>query len=219
MKTYKKGQAVQLSKDLKSTDFDCHGSGCCKDTPIEMKLVNILQIVWDHFGEGHVNCGYRCPRHNAEVSGASKASKHMQGLAADVSIPGVHPYRIARFICSIPGFIGRVGCYTWGQNNGFVHVDIRPTNSFAIYTYGNVKSDAVKSFDMMICRGTRGRIVTVVQRFLKEQKDENGNVLYTGSIDTSCGGLTEKAIIKWNEQHGRTSNVWDVQCWEEAFPK
>ena len=51
------------------------------------------------------------------------------------------------------------------------------------------------------------------------QKDENGNVLYTGSIDTSCGGLTEKAIIKWNEQHGRTSNVWDATCWEEAFPK
>lgn len=219
MKTYTKGQAVQLSPNFRSTEFDCHGKGCCDKTPIDPRLVDVLQNVRDHFGASvNVNCGYRCPKHNAQVSGASKASKHMNGLAADIHIKDVHPYRIARYVNTIPGFAGRIGCYTWGGNNGFVHIDVRGTNSRGIYTEGNVYCDAVANFDQIVCLGSRGRIVKVVQRFLKEQKDADGKILYKGSIDGKCGNGTSEAIIKWNDIHGRTSNVWDLQCWAEAFP-
>ena len=40
--TYTKGQAVQLSANFKSTEFDCHGNGCCSETLVDQKLVNYL---------------------------------------------------------------------------------------------------------------------------------------------------------------------------------
>lgn len=212
---YKKGKAVQLSKNFKSTEFDCHGKGCCCTTPIDEKLVEILQNVRDHFGVSvNLNCGYRCPKHNAEVSGASKGSKHMQGLAADIHVEGVHPIRVARYIESIPTFAGRIGCYTWdNRGNGFVHVDTRGINSRGLYTENNTKYDSVSSFSQPITLGSKGRIVKVVQRFLKDAK------LYTGKIDGECGNGTLEAICKWNNSHGRLDDkVWGVTCWDEAFP-
>ena len=29
IKQYEKGKAVKLSANFKSTEFDCHGKGCC----------------------------------------------------------------------------------------------------------------------------------------------------------------------------------------------
>ena len=152
MNVYQKGKAVQLSKNFSSTEFDCNGKGCCSTTPIDPKLVEVLQNVRDHFGVSvHLNCGYRCPVHNAKVSGASAKSKHMEGLAADIAVKGVHPVRVARYIETIPGFAGRIGCYTWDdKGNGFVHVDVRGTNSRAVYTENNVNYDSVASFDVTI---------------------------------------------------------------------
>jgi hypothetical protein len=39
IKTYSKGKATQLSTNFKSTEFDCHGSGCCSTTQVDEKLV------------------------------------------------------------------------------------------------------------------------------------------------------------------------------------
>ena len=35
IKTYKKGQVTKLSTNFNSTEFDCHGSGCCNETYID----------------------------------------------------------------------------------------------------------------------------------------------------------------------------------------
>ena len=220
MARYEKGKSHQLSKNFNSKEFDCHGRHCCSETPINDKLVEVLQNIRDHYNLSvNINCGYRCPYHNARVSGASATSRHMRGDAADIHIEGIHPYRIARYAETIPGFVGRIGCYTWGQNNGFVHIDIRETSNRGIYTEGNVRSDAVASFSLPVTKGTKGRIVKVVQRFLKEQRDEQGNRLYAGRIDGSCGNGTTAAINKWNDMHGRHNyNIWDITCWDEAYP-
>lgn len=216
MKFYaSKGKAVQLSKNFKSTEFDCNGKGCCNTTPIDMNLVEILQNVRDHFGVSvHLNCGYRCPAHNAKISGASKASKHMEGIAADIVVKGVHPMRVARYIKTIPGFAGRVGCYTWDdKGSGFVHVDVRGTNSCGIYTENNVQYDSIASFNVSVRKGSKGRIVKVVQRKLQTAG------FYSGDIDGSCGSETEDAIEAWNKAHVRYDDkVWGPKCWEEAFP-
>lgn len=216
MGIYTKGKSVQLSKNFKSTEFDCNGKGCCTSTPIDQKLVDVLQNIRDHFGVSvHLNCGYRCPVHNAAVSGASARSKHMEGLAADIVVRGVHPVSVARYIETIPGFAGRIGCYTWDDaGHGFVHVDVRGTNSRGIYTENNTKYDTVKSFSVSIKRGSRGRIVKVVQRKLKSAG------MYSGAIDGKCGGGTEKGIIAWNAAHGRINDKsWGKKCWNEAFPE
>ena len=123
IKTYTKGEAVQLSKNFKSTEFDCHGNNCCLTTSIDSKLVEYLQKIRDHFGKSvHINSGYRCKTHNASVGGASK-SNHMDGEAADIRIDGVKPIEIAQYAEHI-GMLG-IGVYSWG-----VHVDTRTSKYF-----------------------------------------------------------------------------------------
>lgn len=225
MKIYKKGVAVQLSKNFKSTEFDCNGKGCCSETPIHTDLVKVLQQVRDHFGVSvNLNCGYRCPTHNAKVSGASKNSWHMKGYASDIVVKGVHPMRVARFIETLPDFNGRIGVYTWdAKGSGFVHVDVRGTNSRAIYTENNTDYDNVLRFNVSVKRGAKGKIVTVVERFLasKKYKDEKGksHKYYEGKIDESCGPKLEKGIELWNAHHGRLNDAsFGPKCWNEAFP-
>lgn len=218
VRMYKKGVKVQLAPNFKSTEFDCNGKGCCTETPIHDNLIFILQKLREYFGVPvNNNCAYRCPEHNAKVSGASKNSKHMDGLAADIVVKGVHPVRVGRALEKLfneYGIKGRIGIYTWDdKGDGFVHVDVRGTNSRAIYTENNTDYDNVTKFTVPIKRGAKGRIVKVIQRKLKAEK------LYKGAIDGSCGGGTEKAIIAWNAKHGRPNDAsWGPMCWQEAFP-
>ena len=123
IKTYKKGTAVTLSTNFKSTEFDCHGSGCCSSTKVDEKLVEYLQKIRDHFGKSvNINSGYRCKTHNASVGGASQ-SNHMDGEAADIRISGVTPLEVAQYAEHI-GILG-IGVYSWG-----VHVDTRTSKYF-----------------------------------------------------------------------------------------
>ena len=123
IKTYKKGTAVTLSTNFKSTEFDCHGSGCCSSTKVDEKLVEYLQKIRNHFGKAvNINSGYRCKTHNAAVGGAS-ASNHMDGEAADIRISGVTPLEVAQYAEHI-GMLG-IGVYSWG-----VHVDTRTSKYF-----------------------------------------------------------------------------------------
>ena len=214
MKIFEKGKAVKLSKNFKSNEFDCHGKGCCSETPIDEKLIEILQKVREHFGVSvKVNSGYRCQVHNSRVSGASKTSYHMKGMAADIVVRGIHPVRVARYIESL-GVSGRVGCYTYDdEGKGFVHIDTRGKKSRAIYTENNKEYDTVSHFHPAIRRGDKGRAVVVIQRRLAEQG------YYFSKIDGKCGPGTEQAIIQYNASQGRMNDaVWGPKCWNEMFP-
>ena len=123
IKTYKKGTAVTLSTNFKSTEFDCHGSGCCSSTKVDEKLVEYLQKIRDYFGKAvNINSGYRCKTHNASVGGASQ-SNHMDGEAADIRITGKTPLEVAQYAEHI-GVLG-IGVYSWG-----VHIDTRTSKYF-----------------------------------------------------------------------------------------
>jgi hypothetical protein len=123
VKTYTKGQKVQLSKNFVSTEFDCHGNGCCSSTKVDSKLIDYLQKIRNHFGKAvSINSGYRCQKHNASVGGASK-SNHMDGEAADIRISGVTPLELAKYAESI-GVLG-IGVYSWG-----IHIDTRTSKYF-----------------------------------------------------------------------------------------
>ena len=214
MKTYVKGKAVKLSKNFKSTEFDCHGKGCCTETPIAEELVEILQKVREHFGVSvNVNSGYRCPVHNSKVGGASKTSYHMKGMAADIVVKGVHPVIVARYVETLK-FNGRIGCYTYNdKGEGFVHVDVRGTKSRAFYTENNSNYDTVPNFHPSIKRGDSGREVIVVQRRLKALG------YYYLKVDGKSGPGMEHAILRFNADHGRANDaVFGPLCWNEAFP-
>ena len=128
IKTYKKGTAVTLSTNFKSTEFDCHGSGCCSSTNVDEKLVEYLQKIRDHFGKPvEISSGYRCATHNKNIGGATN-SRHSKGQAADIYISGVKPAEIAKYAESI-GILG-IGLYETDKDGHFVHVDTRTSKSF-----------------------------------------------------------------------------------------
>lgn len=89
---------------------------------LKPSLVRILKTVERHFGKRMVvTSGYRSPSHNRRVRGAAR-SQHMFCAAADVQIPGVSKWEIAKFVRSMPGR-GGVGTYC---HTASVHIDVGP---------------------------------------------------------------------------------------------
>lgn len=128
IKTYAKGSNTKLSANFNSSEFDCHGSGCCSSTLVDDKLVTYLQQIREHFGKPvNISSGYRCATHNKNIGGATN-SRHSKGQAADIYISGVAPAEIAKYAESI-GVLG-IGLYETNSDGFFVHVDTRETKSF-----------------------------------------------------------------------------------------
>ena len=70
------------TKNFKVSEFACK---CCGENHIDQRVINMAQVIRDELGVPvRVNCGYRCPKHNAEVGGV-KGSWHTKGCAADLS--------------------------------------------------------------------------------------------------------------------------------------
>lgn len=138
IKTYVKGTSSTLSTNFKSTEFDCHGSGCCSSTLVDDKLVTYLQQIREHFGKAvNISSGYRCATHNKSVGGAT-ASYHTKGQAADIYITGVAPAEIAKYAESI-GILG-IGLYETSSDGYFVHIDTRTTKYFWYGQAGTARS-------------------------------------------------------------------------------
>lgn len=128
IKTYAKGSNTKLSANFNSSEFDCHGSGCCSSTLVDDKLVTYLQQIREHFGKPvNISSGYRCATHNKNIGGATN-SRHSKGQAADIYINGVAPAEIAKYAESM-GILG-IGLYETNSDGFFVHVDTRETKSF-----------------------------------------------------------------------------------------
>jgi hypothetical protein len=127
-KTCTKGKVVKLSNNFNSTEFDCHGSGCCSRTLINETLVEYLQKIREHFGKPiKVTSGYRCPIHNKNI-GSGTGSQHAKGNAADIVVEGVAPADVAKYAESI-GVKG-IGLYETPADGHFVHVDTRTVKAF-----------------------------------------------------------------------------------------
>lgn len=128
IKTYKRGSEEKIAPNFRAREFDCQGSGCCTQTPIDEKLVAFLQQIRDHFGKPVYVTAYRCRTHNAKVANAASNSYHLYGQAADIHIDGVAPAEIAKYAESI-GVLG-IGLYETDKDGCFVHIDTRTSKSF-----------------------------------------------------------------------------------------
>ena len=128
IKTYKKGDEQKIATNFRAREFDCRGTGCCAETPIDEKLVQYLQQIRTHFGKPVYLTAYRCRIHNARTPNAAPNSRHIYGQAADFYIDGVEPAEIAKYAESI-GVKG-IGLY-----DTFVHIDTRETKLFW-YSHG-----------------------------------------------------------------------------------
>ncbi len=109
------------------SEFECRGyqrgEGCCSGLP-ENGMSDVLLNKLDELREAvgcpiHVNCGYRCPSHNADVGGVSN-SQHVLGTAADIWCDNLSVDELADAAVNV-GFDG-IGRY---YDQEFVHVDCR----------------------------------------------------------------------------------------------
>ena len=84
---------------------------------------HVLQPVRDHFGITTINSGYRGEELNKAVGGSS-TSQHCKGQAADIEVPGVSNYDVAKWIeenCDFDQVL--LEFYTSGiPDSGWVHV-------------------------------------------------------------------------------------------------
>lgn len=123
IKTHKKGDNQKIAENFRAREFDCQGTGCCAETPIDEQLVGYLQQIRTHFGKPVYLTAYRCKTHNDRTPNAAPNSYHIYGRAADFHIDGVAPEEIAKYAESI-GIKG-IGLY-----DTFVHIDTRESKSF-----------------------------------------------------------------------------------------
>lgn len=111
----------KLAPNFFDDEFKCK---CCGKLPprgMKTLLIVLLQRLRDAVGKPLIiNSGYRCPKHNKEVGGATH-SQHVLGTAADVKVPpGLTVPQLAQIAAEV-GFDG-IGRYI---RQGFIHVDVR----------------------------------------------------------------------------------------------
>ena len=76
----------KLTKDFSRWEFECEGKNCCGNScPMDRQFMKKLQLLRDDVNAIiDVSSGYRCDKHNDEVPGSAKQSKHRLGIAADI---------------------------------------------------------------------------------------------------------------------------------------
>ena len=239
-KTYKKGTVVKISENFNSTEFDCHGKGCCRETVIDLEMVDILQEIRNHFGKAvTVNSGYRCKVHNKNVGGAAK-SKHLSGMAADIVVSGVEPIEVAKYAESI-GVKG-IGLYSWG-----CHIDNRDTKGFWYSaaqeprtTFGGVPEVSISvsewqkaavadgfKFPKYGCDGKWGSECEAVakqavckKRLIYKYKNLTKIIQEAVSVDVDgkFGNDTKNAVIKWQKFMGLIADgVVGYNTWKKIL--
>jgi uncharacterized protein YcbK (DUF882 family) len=111
----------KVSANFRVKEFAC--SDGSDPIFIDSELVNVLQKIRAHFGKSvTITSAYRTPPKNKAVGG-EKYSQHLYGRAADISVSGVSPKKVAAYADKILPK-GGVGTYA-----SFTHVDVRGTKA------------------------------------------------------------------------------------------
>ena len=219
--TYPKGIKKQLSKYFNSTEFDCHGSGCCSMTLINSKLVEYLDKIREHFNAPvTISSGYRCTIHNKNVGGAT-GSRHNKGDAADIVVKGHSPREVAQYAESI-GIKG-IGLYETAKDGYFVHIDTRNYKSFwygqaqvAKTTFGSSSSSSIgisttKSY--LSIGDTGSRVKSLQQSLIKL------GYLASGEDDGIYGNNTANAVKTFQKKQNLVADGYAGQNTLNAIAK
>jgi uncharacterized protein YcbK (DUF882 family) len=95
--------------------------------PLLVDILSLLQERWSYTRPLIIGSGYRTPRTNALIEGAAPASLHLQGLAVDITMRGVHPDELGAAVWMLSRRLGFMGV---GLYPSFVHLDIGPQRSW-----------------------------------------------------------------------------------------
>jgi uncharacterized protein YcbK (DUF882 family) len=120
------GKEEKMSQYFSEEEIVCHCCGALPENGIDPKLYDVLDQIRIMVGKPlNVNCGYRCPKHNAEIPGSVPNSQHVLGTAADIDAGGIGVDELAAIceqVLSFFGISGGIGKYWSGK---FVHCDVR----------------------------------------------------------------------------------------------
>ena len=115
-----RGVDVQLTRNFWAHEIHCQGVGCCTESVISKRIIDLAQEIRDDLGEplsiGDAGgSGYRCPIHNAEIRGASPKSLHTLSEAVDLHYKAPPKLKAAakRHLTD-----GEIGLYSWGCHVG-----------------------------------------------------------------------------------------------------
>lgn len=115
-----RGVDVQLTRNFWAHEIHCQGVGCCTESVISKRIMDLAQEIRDDIGgpleiANAGGSGYRCPVHNAETNGASQNSLHTISDAVDLHYrdPAALKAATLRHLHD-----GEVGLYSWGCHVG-----------------------------------------------------------------------------------------------------
>lgn len=115
-----RGVDVQLTRNFRASEIHCQGVGCCQESIISKRIMDLAQEIRDDLGEpltigSSGGSGYRCKKHNAEVRGAAPNSLHTISEAVDLHYrdPDKLLTVVLRHLKD-----GEVGKYPWGCHVG-----------------------------------------------------------------------------------------------------
>lgn len=208
-KYFVKGQAEKVSPNFYSTEFDCHGRGCCSQTIVNEKLIEYLELIRAHFNVPiTITSPYRCKTHNSRIGGAA-GSRHSRGDAADIVVKGVAPRAVAQYAESM-GILG-IGLYETANDGYFVHIDTRDYRSFwygqsekprttfggsSIVTTPSMPNQSnTNNLDTILNYGDKGEAVKSLQRKLIRLGYSCGPL----GEDGDFGKSTKNAVMKFQK--------------------
>ena len=115
-----RGVDVQITKNFRAWEIHCQGVGCCTESVISKRILDLAQAIRDDLGEPLTiatsgGSGYRCKAHNAATPGASPTSLHTISEAVDLHYrdPDKLKAVVLRHLTD-----GEVGRYPWGCHVG-----------------------------------------------------------------------------------------------------
>jgi uncharacterized protein YcbK (DUF882 family) len=113
-------------KYFKLEEFACP---CCgKVNAVSPIVMNKIDKIRDQLGIPlHINSGYRCVKHNAEVGG-KQASLHLFGKAIDVSTANMTAEKRLQLLKLVHTEFNGIGVA-----KSFFHMDIRDTPAMWVY--------------------------------------------------------------------------------------
>jgi peptidoglycan hydrolase-like protein with peptidoglycan-binding domain len=141
-----------------------------------------MQRERDLYGSTTVNSGYRDPKYNASIPGASVNSQHVKGKAADIVCRNGSPLEVAMTAEAMG--MGGIGLY-----KEFTHIDTRDDPK-ARWDQRSGSQVGVTTFFKTIQYGTRNEYVGIAQRKLGIPDD---NIF---------GAQTKASVVKYQGSKG-----------------
>lgn len=110
----------QLTKNFSKKEMAC---SCCGESKMDLDFIIRLQTLRELCGFTFIiSSGYRCAKHNADVSSTGEQGPHTTGMACDVKVSGERAHTLLKHALRL-GFTG-IGISQKGPHEKrYIHVD------------------------------------------------------------------------------------------------